>query len=57
MANIQEIARLAGVSTATVSRVLNQHPYVNETKRKKFLRSLKILTMYLIPMRNHSKKG
>ncbi len=28
MANIQEIARLAGVSTATVSRVINNHPYV-----------------------------
>lgn len=37
MTNIREIARLAGVSTATVSRVLNNHPYVNEEKRRKVL--------------------
>lgn len=37
MTNIQEIARLAGVSTTTVSRVINQHPYVSETKRQKIL--------------------
>ncbi|WP_053219986.1 LacI family DNA-binding transcriptional regulator [Virgibacillus senegalensis] len=33
MANIREIASLAGVSVATVSRVLNEHPYVREDKR------------------------
>lgn len=37
MTNIQEIARLAEVSTATVSRVINNHPYVSEKKRKKVL--------------------
>ncbi|SEF82113.1 LacI family DNA-binding transcriptional regulator [Paenibacillus sp. UNC499MF] len=33
MANIKDIARLAGVSVTTVSRVLNDHPYVSEAKR------------------------
>lgn len=34
MANIKEIAKAAGVSVATVSRVLNGHPYVSEAKRR-----------------------
>lgn len=34
MANIKEIARLAGVSVATVSRVLNGHPYVSGEKKE-----------------------
>ncbi|OPA77736.1 LacI family transcriptional regulator [Paenibacillus selenitireducens] len=33
MANIKQIAQMAGVSIATVSRVLNEHPYVKEDKR------------------------
>ncbi|UQZ33442.1 LacI family transcriptional regulator [Paenibacillus sp. PK3_47] len=43
MTNIQEIARLAGVSTTTVSRVINQHPYVNEAKRKEILKIIEQL--------------
>lgn len=35
MANIKDIAKLAGVSVSTVSRVLNHHPYVSDEKRKK----------------------
>ncbi|MDQ0089084.1 DNA-binding LacI/PurR family transcriptional regulator [Paenibacillus anaericanus] len=33
MANINEIAKIAGVSVSTVSRVLNHHKYVSEDKR------------------------
>lgn len=33
MANINDIAKLAGVSVSTVSRVLNQNSYVSESKR------------------------
>ncbi|OAB38287.1 LacI family transcriptional regulator [Paenibacillus macquariensis subsp. defensor] len=33
MTNINEIAKLAGVSVTTVSRVLNNHKYVSEVKR------------------------
>ncbi|WP_347342999.1 LacI family DNA-binding transcriptional regulator [Paenibacillus woosongensis] len=32
--NIKQIAEAAGVSVSTVSRVLNNHPYVREDKRK-----------------------
>ena len=32
MANIKDIAKMAGVSVTTVSRVLNDHPYVSEKK-------------------------
>ncbi|MBY0052216.1 LacI family DNA-binding transcriptional regulator [Brevibacillus agri] len=41
MANIREIARLAGVSVSTVSRVLNNHPYVSEQKRAEIMRIIK----------------
>ena len=34
MTNIKDLAKMAGVSVTTVSRVLNKHPYVSEEKRK-----------------------
>ncbi|REE87435.1 LacI family transcriptional regulator [Paenibacillus taihuensis] len=37
MANIKQIAKMAGVSISTVSRVLNDHPYVREEKRQAVL--------------------
>lgn len=43
MANIREIARLAGVSVTTVSRVLNNHPYVSAAKREAVLKSMEKL--------------
>ncbi|NGP45541.1 LacI family DNA-binding transcriptional regulator [Bacillaceae bacterium SIJ1] len=38
MPNIRDIASLAGVSAATVSRVLNHHPYVSQEKREAVLK-------------------
>ncbi|MCR8842341.1 LacI family DNA-binding transcriptional regulator [Paenibacillus sp. SC116] len=38
MANIHDIAKLAGVSVTTVSRVLNNHKYVSDDKRTKVLK-------------------
>lgn len=43
MANIREIARMAGVSVTTVSRVLNNHPYVSEEKRDAVWRTVEKL--------------
>ncbi|WP_068776211.1 LacI family DNA-binding transcriptional regulator [Paenibacillus sp. FJAT-26967] len=43
MANIKDIARMAGVSVATVSRVLNEHPYVSEEKRAAVLEVVRSL--------------
>lgn len=34
MTNIKDLAKMAGVSVTTVSRVLNKHPYVSDEKRK-----------------------
>jgi DNA-binding LacI/PurR family transcriptional regulator len=39
--NIRDLAKMAGVSVTTVSRVLNHHPYVSEEKRKKVLAAIK----------------
>ncbi|MFP7170406.1 LacI family DNA-binding transcriptional regulator [Terribacillus sp. 7520-G] len=41
MATIKDLAKLAGVSVTTVSRVLNDHPYVSEGKRKAVLEAIK----------------
>ncbi|MFZ7946955.1 LacI family DNA-binding transcriptional regulator [Neobacillus sp. 19] len=41
MTNIRELAKIAGVSVSTVSRVLNNHPYVSEEKRNAVLAAIK----------------
>jgi len=43
MANIRQIAEMAGVSVATVSRVLNNRPYVSEEKRKAVMKAVREL--------------
>ncbi|TYS28869.1 LacI family DNA-binding transcriptional regulator [Bacillus pumilus] len=43
MSNIREIAKKAGVSVTTVSRVMNDHPYVKEEKRARVLHAMKEL--------------
>jgi DNA-binding LacI/PurR family transcriptional regulator len=43
MTNIRDIAKLTGYSVSTVSRVINNHPYVDETKRAEILSVIKEL--------------
>lgn len=43
MPTIVDVANLSGVSTQTVSRVLNDHPYVSEKTRKKVQAAIKKL--------------
>ncbi|WP_066319698.1 LacI family DNA-binding transcriptional regulator [Bacillus sp. FJAT-29814] len=40
MTNIKDLAKMAGVSVTTVSRVLNNHPYVKEEKRQSVLKAI-----------------
>lgn len=42
MTNIKGLAKLAGVSVTTVSRVLNNHPYVSEKKKQAVLEAIKM---------------
>lgn len=42
MTNIRDIAKMAKVSVTTVSRVLNQHPYVSKEKREAVMNAVKI---------------
>ncbi|WP_280769768.1 LacI family DNA-binding transcriptional regulator [Salipaludibacillus daqingensis] len=43
MATIKEVAARTGLSPTTVSRVINNHPYVDDTKRKKVLKAMEEL--------------
>ncbi|WJP97858.1 LacI family DNA-binding transcriptional regulator [Macrococcus bovicus] len=47
MVNIRDIAHHAGVSVSTVSRVLNDYPYVSNDKRERVLKSME--TLHYIP--------
>ncbi|WP_171050852.1 LacI family DNA-binding transcriptional regulator [Bacillus sp. BHET2] len=57
MTNIRSIARLAGVSVSTVSRVLNDHPYVKEEKRQKVLDAVEQLNYIKNANAVHLSKG
>ena len=41
VANIKDLAKLSGVSVTTVSRVLNNHPYVSNAKREAVKEAIK----------------
>ena len=41
MTNIKDVAKMAGVSVTTVSRVLNNHPYVSTEKRNAVLEAIR----------------
>ena len=41
MTNIKDLAKMAGVSVTTVSRVLNNHPYVREEKRNAVIEAIR----------------
>jgi DNA-binding LacI/PurR family transcriptional regulator len=43
MTTLKEVADRAGVSTATVSRVLNGYPYIKDNTRKRVLKAIKDL--------------
>ena len=47
--NIEEVAEFAGVSTATVSRVLNNYPFVKDETRRRVLQVIysKILCLVM----------
>ncbi|MGR3763351.1 LacI family DNA-binding transcriptional regulator [Rossellomorea sp. NS-SX7] len=57
MTNIRKIAQLAGVSVSTVSRVLNDHPYVIEEKRRKVMDAVKELKYIKNANAVHLSKG
>ena len=43
MATIKDVAEKAGLSVTTVSRFLNNHPYISEDKKEKILAAMKAL--------------
>ncbi|MGX6971156.1 LacI family DNA-binding transcriptional regulator [Vagococcus bubulae] len=46
MANIEDVAKKAGVSVTTVSRTLNNHPYVSKKTKDKIYRAMEDLEYY-----------
>ncbi|KHE66715.1 LacI family DNA-binding transcriptional regulator, partial [Halobacillus sp. BBL2006] len=40
MATIEDVAKLAGLSRTTVSRVINDQPYVTEEKRQRIIQAM-----------------
>lgn len=57
MTNIRDLAKMAGVSVTTVSRVLNNHPYVSEEKKNAVLKAIKDSNYYKNINAVHLSKG
>ncbi|TKC18817.1 LacI family DNA-binding transcriptional regulator [Robertmurraya kyonggiensis] len=57
MTNIKDLAKMAGVSVTTVSRVLNEHPYVSEKKRMAVLEAIKATNYHKNINAVHLSKG
>lgn len=57
MTNIKDLAKMAGVSVTTVSRVLNNHPYVREEKKKAVLEAIKMSNYHQNINAVHLSKG
>ena len=59
MATLKEIARIAGVSSATVSRVLNQDPSlsVTEETRKRVVQTAKDLAYQTVQQRYQAARS
>ncbi|MGJ7913412.1 LacI family DNA-binding transcriptional regulator [Neobacillus sp. LXY-1] len=57
MTNIKDLARMAGVSVTTVSRVLNHHPYVKEEKRQAVLEAIRVSNYHKNINAVHLSKG
>ncbi|MED4128741.1 LacI family DNA-binding transcriptional regulator [Shouchella miscanthi] len=53
MYTIRDVAKLSGVSRSTVSRVLNNHPYVSDEKRKRVEEVMKQLHFTPNQISNH----
>lgn len=57
MTNIKNLAKMAGVSVTTVSRVLNNHPYVSEEKRNSVLEAIRVSNYHQNINAVHLSKG
>ncbi|MCM3186730.1 LacI family DNA-binding transcriptional regulator [Priestia megaterium] len=57
MANIRDLAKVAKVSVSTVSRVLNNYPYVKQEKREAVLQAIRQLNYYPNINAIHLSKG
>jgi DNA-binding LacI/PurR family transcriptional regulator len=57
MASRKDLAKMAGVSKTTVSRVLNNHPYVSEEKKKAVLEAINLTNYHKNINAVHLSKG
>lgn len=59
IATIKDVAKHAGISVSTVSRYLNNHPYISEEKREKIKQAMEELnyTPSIVATQLRSKKG